>query len=113
MSLTRVSTGGPIQASHINQFCDVLQRASGQTESRKYHLSFASYVNSSLGSMYISTLSSGATPVSVSIDTADTAPSGCGSPNTNHLTANGFQLYSFSTGVNPGCNVGGNWTVTY
>ncbi|HEX3640099.1 MAG TPA: hypothetical protein VHV10_02290 [Ktedonobacteraceae bacterium] len=114
MSLTRVSIGGTIQASHINQFCDVLQKASGQTETGKYYLQGGGYQSGWAVSMYMPTLSRGSTPVSVSIDTADQAPAAsANSPSALFLTASGFQITFTVSALSNTARAAGNWTVTY
>ena len=113
MSLHTVTVGGTIQAGDVNQFTNVLQEPSGGTQAGKYWLAGASYVKNALISQYIESLSRGATPVSVSIDTADNAPSHMGSPSTDNLTGNGFQVFAFSTGVFTSCNAAGNFTINF
>ncbi len=114
MPLNTVTTGNTILAADINQLVQVLQRAAGQTETGKYHLGGSSYTNGALVSMYMPSLSRTTAPVSASIDTSDTAPSGLqAAPSTGHLTANGFQVFAFGSGTTSNCNAGGNYTIQY
>lgn len=113
MALNTVTTGNTILAADVNQLVNVLQRSSGQTETGKYFLTAPSYVTSASIGAYVGSLSRGTTPVSVTIDTVDQAPSNMNSPSTDHLTANGFHVFASSTGINPACNAGGNYTIQY
>lgn len=113
MALNTVTTGNTVLASDVNQMVNVLQRSAGQTETGKYFLTAPAYVSSASIGAYIGSESRGATTVSVSVDSADQAPSGVNAPNTDHLTANGFHIFTTSTGVVAGCNVGGNYTIQY
>lgn len=103
-----------VQAADINAILSALQHLAGQTEVGHYLLAGSSYVTNGLISDYRASISRGATPVSVAINTADQAQNGyTANPSTNHLTANGFQVYGFSNGVQANCFVGGAYTITY
>jgi hypothetical protein len=108
-----VSNGNTIQSLDINQCVNVLQRPSGSTETGKYHLGFSSYTNTALGSLYMPSLSRGASPVSLTLDETDQAHNNCGAVQNDKLTANGFHVYSFGSGTFTSANVGGNYTIQY
>jgi hypothetical protein len=113
MPLNTVTTGNTILATDVNQLVNVLQRAAGQTEVGDYYLtSFATTSGQSMGT-WVGTLSRGATPVSVGIDTSLQAVSGCNAPSTDHLNSNGFHVFTSSTGAVGAMNVGGQYTVQY
>jgi len=114
MPLNTVTTGNTILAADINQVVNVLQRASGQTEVGKYMLEGNFYVSGAFVSVYIPSLSRGATPVSLVIDTADNAPSAnLNAPSTDHLTASGFHVFSTSTAISANQFCAGNYTIQY
>jgi hypothetical protein len=114
MSLSTVTTGQVIAATHVNQLVNVLQVPSGGTESGGYFLTFAAYVNAAVGGTWINSESRGSVPVSVAVNTSMNSPSNCGSPSTDHVTLNGFHVYAFANnGVQPSCNVGGVYTLQY
>jgi hypothetical protein len=116
MALTTVVVGGQINAADINQLVNVLQRSSGQSETGKYFLAGPIYATGAVVSVYICSLSRGATPVSVTIDEADQAHTGGlnATPSTGQLGANGFQIFSLSTtGPNVNARAGGNYTINY
>ena len=109
-----VATGQYINASDINQLVQILYRPSGQQETGKYFLTQSASGSSQSFGEYVNSLSRGSTPGgSVSIDTADQTPSNCASPTADHLTANGFRVYSTSTGVANTVVVAGNYTISY
>lgn len=108
-----VSTGNTIAAADIDQLVNVLQEPSGNTETGGYFISFAAYVNSGVSGTWINSLSRNSVPVSVSVNTSVNSPSNCASPSTDHVTANGFHVYTFSTGINASCNVGGVYTLQF
>ena len=116
MALTTVVTGGQINAADINQLVNVLQRSSGQSETGKYFLAAPIYATGAVASLYIPTLSRGASPVGSSIDDLDT-PHTAGmnaTPTIGQLTANGFQIFTLSTtGPNVNARAGGSWTINY
>lgn len=114
MALTTPITGGQINASDVAQLVAVLQRPASSTETGKYIVNGNSYVDQGIVSTYIASLSRGAAPVSVTVDTADLAPFGMSaSAITNRLTAGGFQVYGRSTGAQITCGFGGNYTIQY
>lgn len=114
MALYAVQTGQFINAQDIDQLVYVLQRPSGQQETGKYFLTDHATTSSQAFGEYVNSLSRGSTPGgSVSIDTADQTPSNCASPTADHLTANGFRVYSTSTGAANTVVVGGSYTISY
>ena len=116
MSLVTVTTGNTILASDINQLVNVLQRAATQQEAGKYFLAGSIYANGALVSQYMPSLSRISTPASVTVDTADQAPTGgmSATPNTAVLTANGFQVWTLTTtGPNVNARCGGNTTIQF
>lgn len=113
MALNTVSTGNTILAADINQLVNVLQRPSGQTETGKYHLLWSAYTTNAQGQVWIQSQSRNATPVSVTVDSADQSPTNSGSPFTSVLNSSGFQLYGTSTTTAVACNIGGNYTIQY
>ena len=113
MSLYVVTSGSVINSSDINQLVNVLSRPSGAVETVKYFLTFGASTSGVFGSVYIRTLSQGATPVSVSVDAADQAATNCGSLGTANLTAYGFQITAQSTTTSGNCRAGGNFSVQY
>ena len=113
MSLSTVSNGAVISHNDIDQIINVLQQPSGGQEKRKYHLAGNSYANLGWVSLYVRSLSSNSTPVSVSIDTADTAPTNIGTPAALQQTASGFQVHGQTSAAQVSCNAGGNYTLQY
>ena len=114
MSLTTVSTGTTIQASHVNQLVNVLQVPSGGTETGGYFLTFAAYANNAVGGTWINSESRGVVPVSVSVNTSVQSANNTGAPQTDHVTAIGFHVYAFANnGVQTSCNVGGVYTLNF
>ena len=110
----QVATGLYINASDINQLVVILQRPVGTQENGKYFLTQSSTGASQAFGEYVNSLSRGSTPSgSVTIDTADQTPSGCAAPTTDQLTANGFRVYSTSTGTANTVVVGGNYSIAY
>lgn len=102
-----------ISAAFLNAIERVFVQSSGGTELGGYYLTaWASTSNQSMGA-WVPSLSRGATPVSVSIDTTIQSASLCGAPSTDHLNANGFHVYANSSSAASAMNVGGNWTITY
>lgn len=91
----------------------VIGQPSGGTEAGKYYLGGWAGAGSDTISMYIRSSSQGSVPVSVSIDTADQAPSNMGSPSTGNLTKFGFQIFSTSSGAATNCHAAGNSTISY
>ena len=113
MALSPVTTGNTILASDINQLVNVLQRASGQTETGSYWFELAAFQTNANEGVWVPSLSRGSTPVSVSIDTSITSPAGYNSPTTSQLNANGFWVGASATGSSNTCRVGGNYTIQY
>ena len=108
-----VVAGAVAQPGDLNQLVDILQRKTGQSETGKYWVGGSSYANGALINQYMESLSRGATPVSVVIDTVDHAASNCGAPAATSLTANGFQVFTAGTGVFTGAQVAGNFTINF
>ncbi len=114
MSLTRPPVGALIAASHVDQLVDVLQRMSGQSEAGKWFLFSGGYQNGWTVSQYMVSHSQGSTPVSVSIDTADQAPTqAANSPATQNLTSSGFVVDYSVQGLTNTSRAGGNFTINY
>lgn len=114
MALSTVITGGQINAGDINQLVNVLQQPSSGQEKGKYWLQGGAYATGANVSQYIPSISRGAAPVSVTIDTADQIPTAAaGTPTTDNLTANGFHVLFVSTGPNIASRCGGNYTIQY
>ncbi len=109
------SNGGApgLSSTLFNNIEGVFVQPSGGSESGSYYITaWASTNNQSVGNWVLS-LSRGATPVSVSLDTTLQSPSFCSSPSTDHLNANGFHVYTQSSGAASAVNVGGTWTINY
>lgn len=114
MALNTVTTGNTILAADINQLVNVLQRASGQTQTGKYWLAGSGYATNANFANYLPSLSRITTPVSVTIDEADQAHSNCNAAVTGALTANGFYVdTSAAGGAQLALNVAGNYTIQY
>ena len=113
MGLTTVSTGATIRAVDFDQFYNVLQQPSGGQEAGHYFLADNSYASGGTISLYLPSLSRTSSPVSVSIDSSDTAPSGITSVTTNNLTSGGFQVNSASTAITTNAIVGGKYTIQF
>jgi hypothetical protein len=109
MSLPAVN-GNTIQAADLYQLC----RPSGGSETGKYYLQGGGNAAGWVVSNYIPSLSRAATPVSVSIDTADQAPAAnAGTPAAAQLTASGFQVSFACTAASNTARAGGNYTISY
>ena len=113
MPLSTVVNGATISHLDLDQAINVLQQPSGGQEKGKYHLAGNSYVSGGFISLYEESLSRNSVPVSVSIDTADTAPTNINAPAALKLTANGFQVHATSTGIVTSANAAGNHTLQY
>ena len=113
MPLNTVTTGNTILNTDINQLVNVLQRAGGQTETGGYYLNGWSGASGDNISAWIGSLSRGATPVSVSIDTSTQSPVNCNSPTTEKLDANGFHALTSSTVATVSAYCGGHYTIQY
>lgn len=112
---TRVSTGGTVFATDINQYADRLNRQSGQSETGLYFLSGPAYTTGAVVALWVLSLSRDATPSGVVIDTATLAPTGgLGTLSTAQLSTSGFQIFTLgSTGPNTNCRAGGNFTISF
>lgn len=115
MSLTPVVTGATIYATDFDQFYNVLQQPSGGQEKGHYLIGGNAYTASANLSLYLPCLSRTSVPVSVSIDTADVAPSNMTTPTTARLTHGGFQVTGngSSSGAQLVCKAAGNYTVQW
>lgn len=112
-SFTNGSAPG-ISASFLNNIENVFEQPSGGTETGKYFLLGGAYTTGANVSQYMQSLSRTTVPVSVSIDTADQAPTaGANSPTTDNLSANGFHVLFTATGANVASRCGGNFTLQY
>lgn len=109
------TTGGApgIQAAFLNAVEAVFKQPSGGTETGKYRLTGWSQASGQFISLYMPTLSRGATVVSVTIDTADDAPSSMLAPSATNSSSSGFQIVSQSTVGIGNVHCGGNWTTQY
>lgn len=108
--------GAPgISASFLNKLEQLFAQVSGATLVGKYWLQSGGYQNLWDCSYYQTLyLSNASTPVSVSIDTADQAPTGAANaPATFNLTASGFLIMFTVQGLTNTARAAGNWTVTY
>ena len=113
MSLTLVVNGANVFATDVNQVVNVLQQPSGGQEHGHYFLGGNAYTSSARISTFVKSISRTSVPVSVSIDTADVAPSNLGSPTTDNVVAGGFHVLTTSTGTHTNCNTAGNYTLQY
>src|SRR5215469_9580915 len=109
----QVATGQTINANDINQLAVILQRPSGQQESGKYYIVDSAYTAGATIGDFVASISRGAVPISVSVDTTDQAPLNCGAPITDHLTSNGFRVYTTSTAQATQATVAGGYTISY
>ena len=108
MALPAVA-GATILASDLYALC----RPSGGAETGKYWQQGNAYTAAQTV-CWVPSLSRNATPVSVSIDTADQAPSGgSGTPATFNLTSGGFHTSAQTTGATTNAYAGGNYTINY
>jgi hypothetical protein len=110
---TRVSTGGNVLAANIDQFCDILNRQSTQTEIGYHYENGWANASTDNWGYGISTLSRDATPSTVTVGVTLQAASGCNAPATNTLNAAGFHVFTSSTGASTNFFVGGLYTSTY
>lgn len=109
MALPAVA-GATIYASDLYQLC----QPSGGQEKGKYWLEGSGYVSGADITMFMPSQSRNATPVSVTIDTADQAPSShLNAPSTASLTSGGFHISASVTAVTPNEFCGGNYTIQY
>ncbi len=112
-ALYTVRNGMTIQVNDLNQVINVLQRAAGGIEIGTYFLEMSCYTSGCLVSDYRSTMSTGTTPVSITIDTSTQSPVAMGSPNVSKLSWAGFQVWGTSTAANGNARCGGRWIVQY
>jgi hypothetical protein len=111
---TEVQFGQISSPNDLNQLVDILQRRAGQVETGKYFVAGLSTAGSQTISNYIPSRSRDATPVSVTFDTTDAAPSGTlNAPNTGHLSAGGFQMFAISNAANGNNLWGGNFNINF
>src|SRR5579863_10222873 len=112
-----VSTGQTINAADINQFANALEVPAGNTEIGSYVLAGLTTNNGDVVSTWVVTLNHANAPSTCALGTPTLGPHSLqsGSYTTNHLAANGFQLYAFADGTAPSPNayVGGTYTATY
>ena len=114
--LYQVTFGQVSSPTDLNQLVTILSQPSGGVEKGHYFLASGIYTSGAVISTYVPTLTRNTAPVSVSVDTADLAPTGglSGTPTTLQLTSGGFQVYSLSTtGPNVNARAGGNYTANY
>ena len=113
MSLTLVVNGNNVNATDINQVINVLQQPSGGQEKGHYFCGGNSYATNGYITIYMPSISRGSAPVSVTIDASDVAASNVNSPSTQHLSANGFEVYTTSLGPAGAGNVAGKYTIQF
>lgn len=101
--------------STLNQASAILQQVSGGQEKGGYYITGNGSNGASLGT-WIGSLSRGTNPVSgtsITLDTSMQTPSFCNSPSVDHLTANGFHVFTQMTATQLAANVGGLYTIQY
>lgn len=109
MALPAVA-GNSIYASDLYQLC----QPSGGQEKGKYWLEGNSYASGADITYYLSSQSRNATPVSVSIDTADRVPTtNLNAPAAANLTASGFHISASTTATSLNEFCGGNYTIQF
>lgn len=113
MALTLVNSGDTVYGQVINQVINVLEQPSGGQELGHYKIQGSAYNASAFISCNLITLSRNATPVSLTVDTSDQAPSNMASPSTGHLTQGGAQIFGQATGINVACAAAGKTTMQY
>jgi hypothetical protein len=109
----RVATSDTILATDIDQFCDILNRQSTQTEIGYHYENGWANANADNWGYGISTLSRDAAVSTVTVGVTLQAASGCNAPATNTLDATGFHVFTSSTGAGTNFFVGGHYTATY
>ena len=98
----------------LDSVSNVHQQPSGGTESGKYRLTFNASAANYFGSVYLRTHSQTSTPVSVTVNSADDAPTNMSSgPTAINLSSSGVQIIGQSSGGFGNIHCGGNWTVTW
>lgn len=113
MAFTTVVTGQVIQTVDFTQFAQVFNRLPGQSETGHYMVAGQTYIAGAYISTYVSSHSRGPVPVSVSINTADSAPSGLNTPTASNVSYAGFLVKATGTATNLSVNAGGVWTLQY
>jgi len=115
MSLTDVVAGDQINASDINQALNILQQPSGGVEAGSLEIDGWAGASGDQLSIYLSSRSRGATPVSLTISTSYfDGPTNINTPlNYSHLDANGVQIWQTSNAANASCHVGTTFTWNY
>ena len=111
---SEVAFGQISSPNDLNQLVDILQRKASQQEAGKYALG-GNWAGTGSGffSTYVPSLSRNATPASVSIDTADQAPTGGAvAPGTDRLSSSGFHVFTSTTNSN-NASLAGNYTINY
>lgn len=108
-----VNGGAPgISAQFLNNVENVFSQPAGGTEVGSYYLTGNGNQNASIG-YWVGSLSRGSTPVSVTLDASLQGAFNCNGAQTDHLTSNGFHVYTQLTATVNAANVGGNWTIQY
>lgn len=115
MALTLANIGDTFLVSMLNQVINVLQMPSGGQELGKYKIEGNSTTTTATQSCPILTRSRNATPISLSIDTADQAVSSLNAPSTDHLTQGGARILATVNAASgqPDEHCAGNWTMQY
>lgn len=113
MTLVLVNPGDTFSAQVINQAINVLEQPTGGQEIGRYRIEGSAYNASAIVSCPVQTLSRNASPVSLSIDTSDVAPSNLNTPSTGHLTQGGGQIFASATGIAQECKAAGVYTMSY
>lgn len=108
-----ITQGSTLLAQDVNQALAILQQPAGGQETGKYYLSGNLYTAGAFIGVYIYSLSRVSVPVSVSIDTTDTAPTNINAPATSVLTHSGFDVGANCAALTPSGNAGGGYTITY
>lgn len=97
----------------MNNIENTFVQPSGGSETGDYYLTSAVYTSGgSIGGWYAS-LSKGQTPVSITTDESLQAHSGCNAISSDHLGQYGVHIYTTSTAITAGANVGGVLTFNY
>lgn len=114
MSLTAPRSGDTVFPATVNTIVNILQQPSGGQDTGHYWISGNNYSSTLTQSAYIVSRSRNVTPVSLSIDTTDGAPSDLGSPATGQLTQGGAQIYAVANAIAAtNVSVGGVYTWQY
>lgn len=113
MGLTTVTNGNTAQANDLNQVINILQQPSGGQEKGQYYLNGWGNASGDYISYWLSSLTRVAVPISVSIDTSIDISPNLNSPNTGHLSANGFQVNATLKAASVNEHCGGNYTIQF